>query len=98
MPTSDGSLYVCRIPAEALREWRRLAAALEAHGPAPCEKGDAERWWPAGGRTPPDPLAVQSCAECAARVECLAYALAAGERQGVWGGLTAAERSHRRPA
>ena len=41
----------------------------------------------------PDELAVRICADCPARVECLAYALAAGEREGLWGGPTAAERA-----
>jgi len=32
------------------------------------------------------------CAGCPVRGQCLRYALDAGERYGVWGGLTAAER------
>lgn len=32
------------------------------------------------------------CATCPVRAECLAVAVAAGERHGVWGGLTSDER------
>ena len=32
------------------------------------------------------------CRSCDARAECLDYALAAGERFGIWGGLTERER------
>ena len=41
------------------------------------------------------------CAECPVRHECLLFALATPERYGIWGGLTARERSTlklRRPA
>jgi len=32
------------------------------------------------------------CSECSARVECLEYALANGEKFGIWGGLSERER------
>lgn len=64
---------------------------LHLEGPAPCEEGAPDAWWPDGGRNP-DPLVARCCAGCPARVECLTYALAADEREGVWGGLTPAER------
>lgn len=39
------------------------------------------------------------CAGCACRSECLDYALAGGERYGVWGGTTSTERRRlRRPS
>ncbi len=38
------------------------------------------------------PGAVAGCEVCPARGPCLAYALAADERDGIWGGLTRAER------
>ena len=36
--------------------------------------------------------AIRCCAGCAVRATCLAYALAAGEPDGVWGGMTARRR------
>jgi WhiB family redox-sensing transcriptional regulator len=33
------------------------------------------------------------CRRCAVRPQCATYALTAGERFGVWGGLTEAERA-----
>jgi WhiB family redox-sensing transcriptional regulator len=35
------------------------------------------------------------CAGCDVRAQCLAHALAAGERHGIWGGTTPGERSGR---
>jgi WhiB family redox-sensing transcriptional regulator len=32
------------------------------------------------------------CARCSVRSECLSYAIAAGERYGIWGGLNPQER------
>jgi WhiB family redox-sensing transcriptional regulator len=32
------------------------------------------------------------CARCSVRAECLTYAIAAGERYGIWGGLNPQER------
>ncbi|WP_347059660.1 WhiB family transcriptional regulator [Blastococcus sp. HT6-30] len=77
------------IPPEALPQWRRLAEVLHVEGPAPCEEGDPDAWWPDRAA---DPLAVRICGGCPAKVECLDYALAADERDGLWGGLTRAER------
>lgn len=79
------------IPAEALEEWRRLAVVLAERGPAPCEEGDHEAWWPSGGGSP-DQLAVRACERCPAKAECLDYAVKADEREGLWGGLTRDER------
>src|SRR5512135_1307302 len=36
------------------------------------------------------------CRSCPVREECLGYALAADERYGVWGGMTAEQRARRR--
>jgi WhiB family redox-sensing transcriptional regulator len=63
---------------------------LAASGPAACEVGNAEGWWPPANRDAPD--AVAGCAVCPARRPCLAYAVAAGERHGIWGGVTPDER------
>ena len=77
------------IPEHARDAWLELAGVLAATGPAPCEIGDPEAWWPVRGDSPD---AVAASEGCPAREPCLRYAVAAGERWGVWGGLTAAER------
>lgn len=53
---------------------------------AVCAQVDPEVFFPEpGGRTAE---AKAICATCEVQKQCLAYALAAGERYGVWGGLT----------
>ncbi|NNM44593.1 WhiB family transcriptional regulator [Knoellia koreensis] len=47
-----------------------------------------EAWWSSSLEAE----AVAVCRSCPVARECLAYALAAGERDGVWGGFTNAER------
>ena len=42
--------------------------------------------------------AKQICRRCPVRVECLDHAMATGERQGIWGATTPAERRARRTA
>ncbi|RZU32700.1 WhiB family transcriptional regulator [Blastococcus saxobsidens] len=79
------------IPPGARTEWLRLAEVLAAAGSAPCEENDPEMWWPASKRAP-DPVAIAGCEVCPARAECLAYAVAADEREGLWGGLSRVER------
>jgi WhiB family redox-sensing transcriptional regulator len=78
------------LPAGARTEWLTLARVLADHGPPPCEEGDPEAWWPHKGD--PAQSARGGCEVCPARVECLAYAVAAGEREGLWGGLLPEER------
>lgn len=41
----------------------------------------------------PEHTVIQLCAGCPVRVPCLHHALLAGERYGVWGGMTATERA-----
>lgn len=53
---------------------------------------DPEIFFP--GRGEPTRLALRTCWRCPVRADCLAYAMDAGERVGVWGGLT--ERGRRR--
>lgn len=60
-----------------------LAALASALGriPPPCHALDPEKWYA------PDPQpAIRICGDCHAKVECLIYARACGERFGVWGG------------
>ncbi len=86
------------IPPKALTEWRRLAVVLEKAGPVPCQTGDPAAWWPDGKEldSPATRMAVRACWRCPARAACLDYAVAAGERFGVWGGLLPDERREMR--
>jgi hypothetical protein len=88
------------IPAGALPEWLALSAALEEAGTVPCRADDAEAWWPDKKTmdAPSTRVAVRGCWSCPARPACLAYALAADERFGIWGGLLPAERKSYRSA
>ena len=54
-----------------------------------CAGMDPELWFPAAGQSP---RAKRICAACPVRAECLAFALALGSVQGIWGGLTEAQR------
>lgn len=71
------------------QEWRESAA---------CRGADPELFFPGRGNSLAPAKAV--CRECPVRPECLEYALANGERQGVWGGTSERERrriQRRRP-
>ncbi len=84
----DVSLTV--LPPHARDAWSELAGAL-AVSEAPCER-DPDVWFPGEHQLERVAAAVAACEGCPAREPCLRYALAAKERFGVWGGLTAAER------
>ena len=57
---------------------------------AACRGHPIARFFPKGGATVGAAKAV--CAECVVRRECLDYALAEPQLQGVWGGTSEAER------
>ena len=71
--------------------WLELRRALDRHGPVPCQS-DPERWWPVRVPVRGVVRAVQACRSCGAQGACLAYALAADERFGIWGGTLPEER------
>ena len=53
-----------------------------------CQKLDPDIWFPEQG--PALPITVEAkrlCGVCLVKAECLAYALAANERHGIWAGL-----------
>ncbi len=69
------------IPADALSQWRRLAAALIDR--EPCCSDDPELWF---SRRPDEiEAACHRCLSCHAFVACRDYADAAHESLGVWG-------------
>jgi len=55
-----------------------------------CAQTDPELFFPEKGGSVREAKAV--CAGCPVRAQCLAHALAHGERYGVWGGLSEPER------
>lgn len=83
-------------PPSAVGEWLQLQAVLTVVEP-PC-RADPEAWFATRAR-PADAevqaWAVASCAGCPALDPCRAYAVAAGERDGVWGGLSPSDRGWR---
>jgi WhiB family transcriptional regulator, redox-sensing transcriptional regulator len=84
-----------RIPVGAVDAWVDLQVGLAVlDGPPACVV-DPERWWAtaataAGSAAQAE--AVAWCVGCPVRVECAAYAIAAAERFGIWGGTIPAER------
>lgn len=83
------------IPPTALNEWLTLAALVDEIGAVPCRTSDPEAWWPDRKEVYelPARMALDACSVCAAREACLAYAVAADERDGIWGGTLPAERA-----
>lgn len=61
---------------------------------AQCLQADPDLFFPERGS--PGDSAKRVCVECSVRIECLEYALANGERYGIWGGLTERERTRLR--
>ncbi len=55
-----------------------------------CARSDPETWFPGKGGSAA--AAKRVCAACPVRAECLDYALAKPEVDGIWGGLAYAER------
>ena len=86
------------VPPQAAVEWRELAARLEEVGPVACQTGDPGAWWPdrAEKHGAAAHRAIDACQRCPASAQCLAYALAADERYGIWGGTTPEQRRARR--
>ena len=67
-----------------------VPAAMRWADRANCAGCDPDLFFPDRGASLAEAKAV--CAGCVVRDECLEYALAAGERFGVWGGLSERER------
>jgi len=56
-----------------------------------CAQADPDEWYPEKGGS--SLRAKRICRRCPVRVPCLGYALDHGEAHGVWGGLSAEERT-----
>jgi WhiB family transcriptional regulator, redox-sensing transcriptional regulator len=72
---------VIRLPVEVDASWMDAANCLGC---------DPELFFPARGESCVEAKAV--CFGCRVRVDCLEYALATGEKHGIWGGLSERER------
>lgn len=87
------------IPADAVDAWRRLCDALAAEETAggfiACQS-DPEAWHNASEAADTTAAALRCCQVCPALTTCRAYALAADEPSGVWGGLTVTDRQRAR--
>jgi WhiB family redox-sensing transcriptional regulator len=73
-------------------DWRHDAA---------CRDEDPELFFPVGSSSPALRQEIQAkavCSGCLVRVECLSWALVAGERDGVWGGTSEDDRRKMRRA
>jgi hypothetical protein len=82
-----------QVPAVALPQWMALSAALLELEDSPACADEPELWW---SKRPGDvERARVVCAFCPVQGWCREYALAAGEREGVWGGLAPADRGIR---
>ena len=78
---TDAIARMLSVPITDERPWVVFAA---------CRDADPDLFFPAGREEELRALAV--CASCPVRSECLDYALEAGERFGIWGGLTEKKR------
>lgn len=74
---------------EAENDWRPRAACRGLDPDTFFVSDDVEN---RAERREREAAAKAVCARCPVVEECLAYALAAGERYGIWGGLNADER------
>ena len=75
------------LASDKAQDWREYAA---------CAQADPEAWFPEKGGSTRD--AKKVCRGCFVREQCLAYALAASEDWGIWGGLSVRERRRLRSA
>lgn len=80
-------------PDEIADAYREIGVALDGEDP-PCRQFP-DMWFPSKGSG--WEVAKKTCRElCPAREQCLAYAVLAGETQGIWGGVAAPGHSRHR--
>ncbi len=84
---------------DAARDDPRLRKALDRRRKDPewrlrgrCRTADPETFFPEPQARESPRAALELCANCSVRASCLASALDAGDRNGVWGGTTPRER------
>ena len=81
------------------RLYEALGKAIEnAPSIPPCMVSDPEAWFPHQAQSASKELrnAKKLCTTCPVQKECLTYALAHPDLQGIWGGLTPRERTRLR--
>lgn len=78
-------------PAASLTEFTALMNST-VHATLPCNRGD--EWFSENPRH--QQRAAALCGGCALLQVCRSYALAAGEKEGVWGGTTPLDRKRKR--
>ncbi|WP_113701453.1 WhiB family transcriptional regulator [Nonomuraea lactucae] len=61
-----------------------------------CRSSDPELFFPLAPSPAQEARAKAVCATCQVLEQCRSYALRAGESEGIWGGLTPAERRRAR--
>ena len=83
---------VLRDPAASLAEFTALMNST-GHATLPCGDGGDE-WWAEDAKL--QQRAAALCQACTLLAVCRRYALAAGERSGVWGGTTELDRKRLR--
>jgi hypothetical protein len=71
------------LAAHVLPDWASMGA---------CRSVADDTWFPDETATERKAAALDRCGFCPVRRSCLAYALAAGEEYGVWGGTTELQR------
>src|SRR4051794_10285470 len=95
MSQAEGSDRVLwAIPSAAEVAWLDLQAGLEEVGSVPCRESHTAAWWPDKRdlNSPTTHGAIAACRRCPLQAPCAAYAIAADERFGVWGGTTPDDR------
>lgn len=78
-----------QVPDHAQAAWNLLHARILATGPTPCAGPDRNDWL---GTAQQQARAARACFDCPVLEACTHYAITAPEPEGVWGGLTPAER------
>ncbi|MFI9610484.1 WhiB family transcriptional regulator [Streptomyces sp. NPDC052023] len=88
LPTGGKPPKVVVVPLLAVWKWQSLAACRDMDTSVffspPGERGSARRHRESTARA--------VCAACPVRTQCARFAVACGQRYGVWGGLTEADR------